>query len=104
MRKAIFIGFIALGAVFGLLATWKGDWGLRFVMMSFGGLVGAAIGGALARVGRGPIQDNECPIPGLGTTTEDLAANFWRDKGRPPFMKPPKAEHGRHMFDPDRLE
>jgi len=23
-------------------------------------------------------------------TSEDLAANYWRDKGHPPFMKPPE--------------
>ena len=30
----------------------------------------------------------------MGVTSEDLAANFWRDKGHPPFMKPPEADFG----------
>ena len=105
MRKAIFFGFIATGAVTGLFVAMNGDWGLRVVMMSFGALVGAAIGGALAKFGRrgqSGHQVTERTIPGMGTASEDLAANFWRDKGHPPFMKPPSVESGQHMFDPSR--
>lgn len=105
MRKAIFFGFIATGAVAGLFVAMNGDWGLRVVMMSFGALVGAAIGGALAkfcRRGQSGRQVTERTIPGMGTASEDLAANFWRDKGHPPFMKPPSVESGQHMFDPSR--
>jgi hypothetical protein len=28
----------------------------------------------------------------MGVTSEDLAANYWRDKGHPPFMKPPESD------------
>ena len=106
MRKAIFIGFIMLGAALGMFAALDGDWGLRIVMTLFGALAGTAIGGGLSRIGSGrsSIRFDERAIPGLGTSSEDLAANYWRDKGHPPFMKPSSAEPDRHMFDPDRLD
>jgi len=106
MRRAIFIGLIVLGATVGLSSALDGDWGLRIVMTLFGALVGTAIGGALSRIGSGrrSIRFVERAIPGLGTSSEDLAANYWRDKGHPPFMKPSSAEPDRHMFDPDRLD
>jgi hypothetical protein len=106
MRKLIFIGFIALGALIGLIAAAKADWGTRLVMMGVGALFGAPIGGALASIGRKERQRlewDENPLPGMGTTPKDLAANYWRDKGHPPFMKPSEAEPDKHMFDPDRL-
>jgi len=43
-------------------------------------------------------------LPGMGTSPKDLAANFWRDKGHPPFMKPTEAKPDSHMFDPDKLD
>ena len=106
MRKIIFIFFILTGATVGVFSAWDGDWGLRVVMMTFGAVVGSAIGGGLARIGRKTklTRKEGNVIPGLGTTTEDLAANFWRDKGHPPFMKPPKGEHGRRLFDPQNLD
>ena len=54
MRKAIFFGFIATGAVAGLFVAMNGDWGLRVVMMTIGAVIGAAIGGAVTRVGKRP--------------------------------------------------
>lgn len=105
MRKTIFFGFIAAGVVVGLFAAMDGDWGLKVVMASFGALVGAAFGGAFAKIGRRGQSGHlvaERTIPGLGTSTEDLAANFWRDGGHPPFMKPPSAEDEQIMFDPRR--
>lgn len=106
MRKAIFIGFIMLGAALGMFAALDGGWGLRIVMTLFGALVGTAIGGGLSRLGSGRrlIRFDGRAIPGLGTSSEDLAANYWRDKGHPPFTKPSSAEPDRHMFDPDRLD
>lgn len=106
MRKLIFMVFIALGALSGLIAAANTDWGTRLVMMGVGALFGAPIGGALASVckkGRLPLEWEENPLPGTGTTPKDLAANYWRDKGHPPFMKPSEAEPDKHMFDPDRL-
>lgn len=106
MRKLIFIGFVVLGALIGLISAGNSDWGTRLVMMGVGALFGAPIGGALAgigRKGRQLLEWDENPVPGMGTTPKDLAANYWRDKGHPPFMKPSEAEPDRHMFDPDKL-
>ncbi len=106
MRKLIFIGFIVLGALIGLISAGNSDLGTRLVMMVVGALFGAPIGGALASIGRRgrqPLEWDENPLPGMGTTPKDLAANYWRDKGHPPFMKPTEAEPDKHMFDPDRL-
>jgi hypothetical protein len=106
MRKLIFFGFIALGALVGLIAAARADWPTRLVMMGVGGLFGAPVGGVLAGIGRRRRQRlewEENPLPGMGTSSQDLAANYWRDKGHPPFMKPSEAEPDKHMFDPDRL-
>lgn len=106
MRKLIFIGFIALGALIGLLSAAKDDWATRAVMMGIGALFGAPIGAVLARMskrGTRPLEWDENPHPGMGTSPKDLAANYWRDKGFPPFMKPPEAGPDAHVFDPDKL-
>lgn len=86
MRKLIFMVFIALGALIGLIAAANADWGTRLVMMGVGALFGAPIGGALASMGRKErprLEWDENPLPGMGSTPKDLAANYWRDKGQP---------------------
>lgn len=94
MRKLIFIGIVAVGALVGLLSAANDDWATRTVLGAVGALFGAAIGGALTRLGRSEkaLAWESDAIPGMGMTSEDLAANFWRDKGHPPFMKPPEAD------------
>lgn len=94
MRKPIFFGFIALGGLVGLFSAAMDDWGTRVVMIAIGMLFGTAIGGALTRIdGRARTSKQDAdPIPGMGVTSEDLAANYWRDKGHPPFMKPPESD------------
>ena len=94
MRKLIFIGIVAVGALVGLLAAANDDWATRTVLGAVGALFAAAIGGALTRPdwSRKALPWQSDPIPGMGVTSEDLAANFWRDKGHPPFMKPPEAD------------
>ena len=82
LRKAIFVAFVAIGALVGGIAAIDGDWGLRAVMAGLGALVGAALGGAASRLGRRATERRV--IPGMGTTSADIAANFWRDRGRPP--------------------
>lgn len=82
LRKLVFLLFVGVGVLIGVAAAQHGDWVLRIVMAGLGALVGAALGGAAARLGRGGVERH--PIPGLGTTLSDIAANFWRDKGRPP--------------------
>ena len=109
MRKAVFIFFLSLGIAAGAFATKGDDWGLSAVMMVVGGMFGAAIGGGLAGIGKRQrwlalrTEDEIGPIPGMGTSSRDLAANYWRDKGSPPFTRMPDAEPGRHMFDPDKV-
>lgn len=108
MRKAVFIFFLSLGIAAGALATRGDDWGLSAVMMVVGALFGAAIGGGLASIGKRQRllalrTDEEIDVvPGMGTSSRDLAANYWRDEGHPPFMKPPRPEHGNRMLDADK--
>lgn len=94
MRKLIFIGIVAIGALGGLLSAADDDWPTRMVMVAVGALFGTAIGGAVTRVGHSKksLRWRHDPIPGMGVTSEDLAANFWRDRGHPPFMKPPESD------------
>jgi hypothetical protein len=107
MRKLLFIGFVALGALAGLLTSAKDDWATRVVMMSIGALFGAPLGAAFAGWGKQvrheDTDDNESDLPGTSTSAKDLSANYWRDKGYPPLMKPTDAEPDMHMFDPDKL-
>ena len=108
MRKAVFIFFLSLGIAAGAFATKGDDWGLSAVMMVVGALFGAAIGGGLASIGRRVprlalrTEEEVVPIPGMGTSSRDLAANYWRDEGHPQFMKPPRPEHGNRMLDADK--
>ena len=105
MRKLILIGFIVFGALVGLLSASKEDWPTRVVMMAVGVLFALPIGEVIARIGKKsrPLEWDEQPLPGNGTSPRDLAANYWRDKGHPPFMKPSESEPDKHMFDPDKL-
>jgi hypothetical protein len=105
MRKLIFFGIVAIGALVGLLSAANDDWATRVVMAAVGSLFGSAIGGALAFVGRHKSSrlQAEGSIPGMGSSTADIAANYWRDRGSPPFMRSPSALPDKHMFDPDKL-
>jgi len=103
MKKPIFFGFIVLGGLVGLFSAAMDDWGTRVVMIGVGMLFGTAIGGALTRVRRmsRSLRQGADSIPGMGVTSEDLAANYWRDKGHPPFMKPPEGDLNPNMSGPD---
>ena len=95
MRKLIFIGFVVVGTILGLLLAASASWGARLVVMSFGALAGAAVGGAFSGIGergRAP-QLGDRALRGLGTTSEDLMDNYWRDEGHPQFMKPPSPDN-----------
>lgn len=109
MRKAIFLFFLLLGIGLGYLPARHDDWGLRIIMIAVGALFGGAVGAGLSQIGKrqprlAPQTEEEIePIPGgLGTSSRDVAANFWRDEGHVPFMKPPRPELGNHMFDADK--
>ncbi|WP_428422659.1 hypothetical protein [Methylibium sp.] len=110
MRKLVFTAVLVLGALAGLLAAARDDWGTRIVMMCVGVLFAAPVGAAIAFIGsrvnavggddRWRRRDG---LTGDGTSADDLAANYGRDKGYPPFMKPPDGLPDKHQFDPDRL-
>lgn len=104
MRKTVFLALVLLGGAVGLLASLKDDWATRVVMSMMGVLVGAAVGGALThRSSPKRRSEPEDSMPGMGTSTADIAANYWRDKGHAPFMKPPSPPPDQHIYDPDRL-
>ncbi|AEF88708.1 hypothetical protein DelCs14_1679 [Delftia sp. Cs1-4] len=111
MRKAIFLLFLLLGIGAGYLPARNDDWGLRIVMMAVGALFGGAIGGGISQIGKQQpklsrqwrTEEEIEPIPGMGSSGRDLAANYWRDKGQPPFTRMPDVEPNKHMFDPDRI-
>ena len=106
VRKLVFICFVALGALIGMISAVKDDWATRAVMMGIGALFGAPVGAVLARIGKQrqrPLELGEDLRAGAGTSPRSLAANYWRDKGHPPFAKPTEAEPDAHMFDPDKL-
>lgn len=94
-----------LGAAIGLLSSLTDSIGLKIVMMSIGALAGAAVGGAIGRIGtkRLPLDHAEESY-GLGTSPEDRMRNFWRDKGKlVPFSGPPESQGTRRDFDRERL-
>lgn len=81
MRIVVFLVIVMLGSLFGFVVS--GDpIEARLVAACLGAIVGAAIGGAVTRLGSEPIDKRQ--IPGIGTKPRDLAANYWRDHGRPP--------------------
>jgi hypothetical protein len=84
MRKLIFIGFIVLGAAMGMFAAFEEGGGLKVVFACVGAIVGAAVGGALTKVGRhrgrSTIQDDG--TDGLVAVQDEQARNYWLDRGR----------------------
>ncbi|MBN9206332.1 hypothetical protein [Methylibium petroleiphilum] len=107
MRTLIFFVCIAIGGVAGLLVAAQDAWSVRAVMVSIGCVAGAAIGGAIGRVGkRARVRRPEALDAsfGMGSGPEDRDRNYWRDGGHPPFMRPTRSELDRHMLDPDRVD
>ncbi|MCL4222804.1 MAG: hypothetical protein KJZ65_15710 [Phycisphaerales bacterium] len=94
LRLALFLAIVAAGAIAGFATGSGEDSATRLVLAGVGALIGAAIGGAVLKLGgiKGSNTSTGGAIPGSGVTSEDLAANYWRDKGHPPFMKPPEGD------------
>lgn len=105
MKKlTAFVG-IALGTFGGLLASIDDKLSVRIGLMLIGALIGLVFGGALSQAGRKgqTLRRDSDVLAGLGVTPEDIARNYWRDKGRPPLTSPLEPEHGIHQFDPDKF-
>lgn len=94
LRLALFLAIVAAGAIAGFATGSGEDSATRLVLAGVGALIGAAIGGAVLKLGGIKVSNTSTggAIPGSGVTSEDLAANYWRDKGHPPFMKPPEGD------------
>ncbi|HCF9151639.1 TPA: hypothetical protein NI628_006935 [Pseudomonas aeruginosa] len=94
LRLALFLAIVAAGAIAGFATGSGEDSATRLVLAGVGALIGAAIAGAVLKLGgiKGSNTYTGGAIPGSGVTSEDLAANYWRDKGHPPFMKPPEGD------------
>jgi hypothetical protein len=94
MRRLVVIGFVMAGAAIGLLSSLGETWALKVFMMGLGALVGTTAGAALSRIGQGgrPRPRRDDALSGLGTSSEDLMENYWRDEGHPQFMKPPSPD------------
>ncbi|MBK9361707.1 MAG: hypothetical protein IPM99_11535 [Rubrivivax sp.] len=82
MRNAILIGFVVLGAALGLFSAMDESVGVQVVLATVGTVAGAAIGGALSRIGRrrGAMQLSQ--MADSLETTEDKVSNYWLDHGR----------------------
>lgn len=94
VRSLVFAVIVFLGGCVGWSVAATEDTATRLILTVMGCLAGAAMGGALVRLGKRHARrlGLDGPVPGNGTTPEDLSANFWRDKGHPPFMKPPEQD------------
>lgn len=84
MRKTIFVLFILLGSSVGVFAALNESIGFKIVQGSIGAVVGAAVGGAFAGIGRrrcrSHVQFNEAD--GLDAVQDEQARNYWLDRGR----------------------
>ena len=105
MKKLIFFGCIALAASAGLIiGAIEGSWGLAILFGLKLSVIGMAIGALLSKLwrkskspeqeeGERDIADREqwerlTRTGSHDTSAEELTANYWRDKGHPPFMNP----------------
>lgn len=84
MRKSVFAFFILLGAALGMFVALNESIGLKIVLGGIGAVVGTAVGGALAGIGRrrhrpvGHFDDAD----GFTTEQENQIRNYWLDRGR----------------------
>jgi hypothetical protein len=99
MRLVLVAAVVALGAMIGVIAAAGDDTSTKVTMAFVGVLFALPVAALLARRRKGaePID-----TPG-STSPRSLSANYWRDRGHPPFMKPSDGDPDKHMFDPDRL-
>lgn len=79
-RNVLLLIGMALGAIVGLLSSLGDSTGLKIVMIAIGGIAGAAIGGALSRVGKRTAHQRDS-FPEIGFSPDDRMKTYWRDKG-----------------------
>lgn len=92
MRRLVFAAFVALGAATGLLGALDDGWGVRVGMaLSRGIVVGGLVSSIRSQQSNHPPDED---LDAVHPSYEDGDENYWRDKGHPPFMKPPKAAPG----------
>lgn len=108
MRRIIAFAILALGALAGLLSAAEDNWGTRIVMIGIGLLFTAPVAGVVGAAGRRRRRRREMdwsfePMTSDGTSSRDLAGNYWRDRGRAPFARSPTVRPDKHQFDPNRI-
>ncbi|WP_168226778.1 hypothetical protein [Rhodoferax sediminis] len=84
MRKTMFVLFILLGSAVGVFAALNESVGLKIILGSIGTAAGAAVGGALAEIGRrrGRPHTQFSEADGLAAVQDEQARNYWLDRGR----------------------
>jgi hypothetical protein len=109
MRKLIYFTIVGIGAFVGFISAIHDSWWLRFVMMVMGVVFALPLGG-LAFVGKQHSRGShprrhhhKSILTGNDVTPDDLAANYWRDKGHPPFMNPADAIPDSNITHPDKV-
>ena len=106
MRLVLFAAVLALGAMIGVIAAAGDDTSTKVTMAFVGVLFALPVGALLARRRKGSESgqlSDQLLDPSGSTSPRSLSANYWRDRGHPPFMKPSDGDPDKHMFDPDRL-
>jgi len=106
MRRLLLLLIVTASAAVGWMSAADSGVETQVVLAGVAALFGIAVGGALFRCMAGSTRSNVDTgddIPGMGISTADIAARYWRDKGHAPFMKPPSPPPDHHIHDPDRL-
>lgn len=106
MRPIMFAGVVAFGATIGVITAAGDDNYTKAAMGFVGALYALPVAALLARRRKrsGLVQSSDERIETSGSTSpRSLSANYWRDRGHPPHMKPSDGDPDKHTFDPDRL-
>ena len=101
-----FGGAHATGSVCRSSRSRRDDTSTKVTMAFVGVLFALPVAALLARRRKGSESgqlSDELLDPSVSTSPRSLSANYWRDRGHPPYMKPSDGDPDKHMFDPDRL-
>lgn len=84
MHKILFFIFILLGSVAGVFFALNESIGLKMFQGGIGAVVGAAVGGAITRIGHRRHQPMTYSDEAYGFTAvqEEGVRNYWLDRGR----------------------